>query len=67
MKIIKTKLNYAKSFILLNIDSLTIGSVTLFDIFIKKKSRLYNYYRSGNNSYAKPLHQIKKTGKFIYK
>ncbi|MFA7611061.1 MAG: HD domain-containing phosphohydrolase [Sulfurimonas sp.] len=36
MKIIKTKLNYAKSFILLNIDSLTIGSVTLFDIFIKK-------------------------------
>lgn len=37
MKIIKTKLNYAKSYTLLDIDSLAIGAVTLFDIFIKKE------------------------------
>lgn len=37
MKIIKSKLNYAKSYTLLDIDALAVGAVTLFDIFIKKE------------------------------
>ncbi|HEY9203273.1 HD domain-containing phosphohydrolase [Sulfurimonas sp.] len=36
MKIVKTKLNYARSYTLLDIDALAVGAVTLFDIFIKK-------------------------------
>lgn len=37
MKIIKTKLNYAKSYTLLNIESLESGAIVPFDIFIKKE------------------------------
>lgn len=36
MKIVKTKLNYRSAYVLLDINTLTIGEITLYDIFIKK-------------------------------
>ncbi|OHD97735.1 MAG: phosphohydrolase [Sulfurimonas sp. RIFCSPHIGHO2_12_FULL_36_9] len=37
MKIIKTKLNYANSYTLFDINTLAVGEVVLFDILIKKE------------------------------
>ena len=36
MKVLKTKLNYSSSYVLLDLDSIKIGEITSFDIFIKK-------------------------------
>lgn len=36
MKIIKTKLNYQSAYVLLDINDLTVGEITLYDIYIKK-------------------------------
>ena len=38
MKIVKTKLNYQSSYILLDINTLKIGDITLYDLFIKKEN-----------------------------
>lgn len=36
MKIVKTKLNYLNFYVKLDICALTVGDITLFDIYIKK-------------------------------
>lgn len=60
MKIIKTKLNYAKSYILLDIESLAVGAVTLFDIFIKKDRDYIIIIEAGTTLTQKLYDKLKK-------
>jgi len=63
MKIIKTKLNYAKSYTLLDIDSLALDAVTLFDIFIKKGRDYIIIIEAGTTLTQKLFDKLKKQDK----